>query len=201
MRSNAFVSVTALLITLNAIWMGFVADREVRMAISSYDTSSLESRAQDPVTVIVDILFIVAFIAELVMRMVGFRSVFWIGPDWRWNFFDLAVVLSGIVDTSWQGSGLDTRFGQVTPCAQDDQDSASGPHRAVVQEVARDASGHFHFRRVPLVGNIAPDFCYVPFCRCVYPGQCTRLGKRDIPRQSTCGDLQAIFLELALWPC
>lgn len=46
----------------------------------------------------VDTFFVVVFAIEVLVRMMTFRSVFFLGTEWRWNWFDTVVVLGGVVE-------------------------------------------------------------------------------------------------------
>eukprot|EP00931_Biecheleriopsis_adriatica_P102100 TRINITY_DN77123_c0_g1_i1.p1 TRINITY_DN77123_c0_g1~~TRINITY_DN77123_c0_g1_i1.p1 ORF type:complete len:628 (+),score=118.54 TRINITY_DN77123_c0_g1_i1:122-2005(+) len=84
----------------------------------------LESRGHDAKTVFaaIDIVFAVIFTVELLARAVAYGKKFWIGPDWRWNLFDTALVVtllgemivSVIVDTDGISTILSVlRIGRV----------------------------------------------------------------------------------------
>merc|ERR1719188_481343 len=55
--------------------------------------------AEDPEWfAIVSVTFVVIFIVEIIVRMIALRWKFLCGPHWRWNFFDLSLVLYSVTD-------------------------------------------------------------------------------------------------------
>jgi len=91
-KSSLFDKIVAVMLLLNAAFIGVQVD-----AIFTGDD-------EHPAIIVIDYLFAVFFIAEIVLRMLGtgFKA-FWIDPDVRlWNYFDFIVVGSSTVDSVLQ---------------------------------------------------------------------------------------------------
>lgn len=83
-----FDSVIALLIFLNAASIGLATDHMARNVSSSPPTYIRH----------IEIIFLVAFCIELFLRIMAQGRAFFVGPDWRWNIFDMAIVTLQVVD-------------------------------------------------------------------------------------------------------
>merc|ERR1712012_1368413 len=84
-HSNAFQVVVSLAIMLNVICIGFSTHFILRAAI--------ENNSVSPVWSILDLCFCVFFSSELALRLAAERSLFFRGGEWKWNVFDLVLVL------------------------------------------------------------------------------------------------------------
>merc|ERR1719421_2671321 len=86
-KSPRFDSFFGLMILINAVVTGFETEYEAkRLGVKVpfvYD--------------LLNLMFCLIFFVELVLRIRGFKAVFFYGKDWSWNMFDLLVVLGSVV--------------------------------------------------------------------------------------------------------
>jgi len=108
-ESSVFVWSSVVLILLNVLYISYGADTGMKDAISVYN-GGRSSKLSEGTTNAIDIFFSVAFSLELLLRMLAFRCVFWLGPDWRWNLFDFVVVVGGAIETVITVVSIDTNF-------------------------------------------------------------------------------------------
>lgn len=76
------------IIVLNGIFIGAQADYQAREL----------SEAVPAIFPLVEIVFCVIFFVELIMRLLMFGRKYFIGPGWRWNWFDLTLVIIQLVE-------------------------------------------------------------------------------------------------------
>lgn len=94
-RGANFSFLCTVVILANAIFVGIVADQEVR-----WEFSRLEGNArQKPDQSFLEAIFSVYFVIELILRIVAERIAFLFGRDARWNMFDAVVVIG--TTASW----------------------------------------------------------------------------------------------------
>eukprot|EP00927_Polykrikos_kofoidii_P030217 TRINITY_DN26030_c0_g1_i2.p1 TRINITY_DN26030_c0_g1~~TRINITY_DN26030_c0_g1_i2.p1 ORF type:complete len:582 (-),score=84.47 TRINITY_DN26030_c0_g1_i2:36-1781(-) len=103
--SKAMEVASAVLLLVNAVWLGVC----IEMEATNYPTSL------PPWFTFVDLGFCVCFSCELLLRIIGLRLAFFVGPGSWWNLFDTVVIGLTIVDTgttfSSVASGLTTTAG------------------------------------------------------------------------------------------
>jgi len=115
-EGHRFQCVIAGLILLNAMFIGITSDISAKTSIESHDKQSVGVFDDIPMpqwAVFVDLIFNVAFITELVFRVVVLESRFFVGPEWRWNLFDTILVLLSIVEMFLVSSGFNPSFMRV----------------------------------------------------------------------------------------
>ena len=84
--------------------IGVSIDDSVRMALNEFDGRAQGARdgpavIAAPVWIsFLDVFFTVAFTIELIMRVLAQEGRLLAGVDWKWNVFDLALVLSSLMD-------------------------------------------------------------------------------------------------------
>merc|ERR1719469_519146 len=78
------------LLLVNAVLMGMSVNHKATMK-SSEEAVPSAFRAMD-------FTFCIIFTVELVLRMAAHEEKFWYMDGWRWNVFDLIVVLFGWLD-------------------------------------------------------------------------------------------------------
>eukprot|EP00930_Biecheleria_cincta_P056296 TRINITY_DN42440_c0_g1_i1.p1 TRINITY_DN42440_c0_g1~~TRINITY_DN42440_c0_g1_i1.p1 ORF type:complete len:605 (-),score=133.71 TRINITY_DN42440_c0_g1_i1:44-1828(-) len=105
--TNAFTFFFGALIVLNAVAVGVEVDYN---ALNQTEDSG-------PVFLILQIVFTVCFVVELAVRMLALGTVFFTSAvDWRWNVFDLLVVISSLIDLVIALSPLEiTNQGALVP--------------------------------------------------------------------------------------
>jgi len=86
--THGFENWISFAIVLNCIFLGFT-------------TSYAAAHAQEPTTwtiSVIELIFHSVFCMELVLRLYAYRIRFFTGEDWKWNLFDMVLVLTAIAD-------------------------------------------------------------------------------------------------------
>lgn len=90
-HSSTFQGVCSLVILLNSFYMGFMANAVL--------TASIEGEPVSPGWTSAEQAFQIYFILEMVVRLFLERPLlFFVGPEWRWNLFDLSLSILNIFD-------------------------------------------------------------------------------------------------------
>ena len=99
-ESRFFQLLATTMILANAVFVGVSSDHQVRKALSDFDARVHGSQVLGTPAWIasVDLFFTFAFTLELCFRLVAQEGRLFMGPDWKWNSFDLALVVSSLVD-------------------------------------------------------------------------------------------------------
>lgn len=99
-ESRFFQLLATTMILANAVFVGVSSDHQVRKALSDFDARVHGSEVLGTPAWIasVDLFFTFAFTLELCFRLVAQEGRLFMGPDWKWNSFDLALVVSSLVD-------------------------------------------------------------------------------------------------------
>jgi len=103
----------ASIICLNAIFIGITSDLSMQRSLQAYDQQSHGVYADIPRpewAIVVDLLFNITFLAELILRMVCLEGRFCVGPDWRWNFFDVVIVMLSFGEIALESVGFNPGF-------------------------------------------------------------------------------------------
>jgi len=99
-ESLAFHVTCAVVIVLNAAFLGFHADWGMKNALA-------EPPIEDPFWFqLIHQAFLGTMAAEIGLRMMALRLQYFFGADWKWNIFDVVLVLSSIADEILSGFGL-----------------------------------------------------------------------------------------------
>eukprot|EP00927_Polykrikos_kofoidii_P076490 TRINITY_DN73576_c0_g1_i1.p1 TRINITY_DN73576_c0_g1~~TRINITY_DN73576_c0_g1_i1.p1 ORF type:complete len:629 (-),score=70.55 TRINITY_DN73576_c0_g1_i1:115-1941(-) len=98
-QGKCFSLMSAFVIGLNAVYIGFQVDTNVRGQVDRARGNDFDS----PDWFVPDTIFCVVFSIELVLRISFSGRHFLKGPEGRWNIFDTALVIVNIVELSLQG--------------------------------------------------------------------------------------------------
>ena len=109
-HSRFFQCFSSLLIIANAVYIGSVADRDVSAAVHDAQHGTSRRAELKEMLFSVDVFFTIAFSLEQLFRIVALRWKFFIGRGWRWNLFDITVVLSSVVELVFQSGEMDVSF-------------------------------------------------------------------------------------------
>merc|ERR1712136_354985 len=82
-----------LLICLNAIFIGVASEMSMQSALMVYDREDVADVQESQFLFVMEHFFNIAFMLELVLRLIALEGRFCMGPDWRWNLFDSMIVL------------------------------------------------------------------------------------------------------------
>jgi len=93
-ESHAFQAWCAGVITLNALFIGYTTNAGMSNALA---TPPAEDAAWHETC---NAIFIVAYVVEMVLRLLAYRQLFFCGSAWKWNAFDSVLVLSAISETA-----------------------------------------------------------------------------------------------------
>jgi len=92
-KSGVFRVGCILAIAANTIFIGISADLQVKQSYKR-----LQGVEEESSLYITEMVFIIWFSLELLLRMAAERKQFFVGEDWRWNVFDLLLVLNSWVE-------------------------------------------------------------------------------------------------------
>jgi len=109
--SSLFTSLSAWLIILNAVFVGVMADWEMKEAVGKFlgESASVPSQMREW-SLLLNLFFTVSFTLELFLRMSHLRCHFWLGPEMRWNLLDLACVVAGIMEVAVDEGTLEVNY-------------------------------------------------------------------------------------------
>lgn len=113
-RSSQFSLLVVLCMIGNAAWLGFVTDYEIRLEHERSLAGTVDfskNSTWNTIKLCVDVTFLVVFSAELILRVYVEKMVFIVGPEAKWNLFDLFVVGSGLFEIIL--SGINLSFARV----------------------------------------------------------------------------------------
>lgn len=96
-----FKSITMIAIAANTLYLGLVADNNVKNSYRRF----LGDTVPKP-SVIPDISFTAWFSVEILIKMAADRLDFFVGDEKYWNMFDMALVAEAIVGLFFEGSKL-----------------------------------------------------------------------------------------------
>ena len=105
-ETRAFTLITTCLIVVNALFVGIVADSEMRAAIADYHGEVRHDLFSDDFVHYVSMFFTFAVALELVLRVVHMRWFFIFEAGHHWNFLDVLFVTAGILEIVDEGGGL-----------------------------------------------------------------------------------------------
>jgi len=103
--SPKFNSFIGLVIVVNACAIGAQAEHAVKHLHENQEPVSLR---------VLDTLFCTVFVAELAVRVYVFRSSFFIGRNWKFNIFDMLLVVMQLVEEALKVMNTGEAFGWVS---------------------------------------------------------------------------------------
>jgi len=99
--SRYFESFIALMIIMNSIFIGQQVSYSMDRSRDVYENNiggQVSDISVPTAAVVMEICFNVIFIAELLLRVIASGIRFVIGPEWKWNVFDMTLVLLSVVE-------------------------------------------------------------------------------------------------------
>jgi len=105
-RCHAFIlgpgwgNSVGVLIVLNALYLGLCVNDDMRVAVAEYHGDTTNALLSESQRLQADIFFVSVFSMELLVRMLAFQDVFLFGRGWKWNWLDILVVFSSVVELS-----------------------------------------------------------------------------------------------------
>jgi len=98
-ESQVFTLIIVILIVANAVFVGILADFEMRLAMEDYRGEVRhEVSFRDRFGYPINTFFTIAFALELVLRVVHLRWFFFFGVDHLWNLLDVVFVAAGFFE-------------------------------------------------------------------------------------------------------
>lgn len=100
-------------ILLNAVFIGVVSHLSMQCAMDQFDNESGTAGStcrEETWEATVDYVFTGIFLAELVLRMMAFEGMFWIGKDWVWNVLDLFLVGLSLLGLGLEAFSFDLKM-------------------------------------------------------------------------------------------
>lgn len=89
-RSPMFNAIVNVAIVANVLAVAIEGEHAVSQAREGKESSVLFA--------MIDGVFCMFFLAEIILRLLGDRIVFFVGPDWKWNCVDLSFVIVDLVN-------------------------------------------------------------------------------------------------------
>ena len=109
-QSRLFQCFSNLLIVFNTMYIGIVADQDVRAAIHDAEHGTSRRAELKETLFSLDVFFTLAASLEQLSRIFALRWKFLIGSDWRWNLFDITAVLSSLLEFVFQSVEINMSF-------------------------------------------------------------------------------------------
>lgn len=99
-KSSHFTFLVAVVVIANAAWTGVVTELGLRMHYQKLVTGQSENpfSSWGTLRLTVDVVFLCIFVLELLLRVYVEGILFVLGPEAKWNIFDVALVGSGMLD-------------------------------------------------------------------------------------------------------
>lgn len=92
------------LIVMNALFVGIAAENSLHASLAKYKGEAEDLTFTEDSTKIIDMCFCAWFVVELAMNFIASPKIWFMGDSWKWNFFDLALVLWCLLETLLEGS-------------------------------------------------------------------------------------------------
>jgi hypothetical protein len=105
-HAHWFTSAVGAAITLNAIIVAIDGHIKLQNSLSNYELrvqGMPETNEDHPLLGIINILFVMFFALELLLRVLGEGILTFIGEEWRWNVFDTLLVITSFTSLSENG--------------------------------------------------------------------------------------------------
>uniref|UniRef100_A0A7S0ZYP7 EF-hand domain-containing protein n=1 Tax=Noctiluca scintillans TaxID=2966 RepID=A0A7S0ZYP7_NOCSC len=116
--SRCFAITICALILSNACFIAVSTDHTIRTAFDEYDKLPSASVETPDWMKFGDIVFIVAFIVELLVRILALEGEFLVGPAWPWNIFDALLTISSCLELALIAVNLDLSYIRVLRLAR-----------------------------------------------------------------------------------
>lgn len=100
-NSSIFQAVIYLSILANAAFIGYTSDLEVQEAFSAMRG---ESEALPRWVVASEFCFVMAFVSDVVLKILAHEGEFFVGDQWRWNWFDCIITFISVVELLLRGA-------------------------------------------------------------------------------------------------
>jgi len=105
--SDRFRISVALIICLNAVFIGITSNFAVKRSVDAYDAQGTEVGGEEYADLlrpvwedVLDYAFNVFFVVELLLRLLSMNMSFCLGKEWKWNIFD-AIVVAITIPEMW----------------------------------------------------------------------------------------------------
>jgi len=118
-QTNTFHFVVCVVIALNSLYIGFSIDLSVQSALEGHDAGRQDLKVESsPWMMGVDVVFNAFFVLELLVRFLAYQGEFFVGEEWRWNVFDVAVVSFSVGNLLLLKAGLEPGYARVIRLAR-----------------------------------------------------------------------------------
>jgi len=106
-KNPCFSTTLALVVMANAILIGISTQDGLRRSFEKV-TTGIEPPRKVSVTAstAIEISFSVIFLFEIILRMCAYKLSFWVGPEAKWNMFDMCLVGSSVAERIFQASNF-----------------------------------------------------------------------------------------------
>lgn len=116
--SRCFAITICALILSNACFIAVSTDYTIRNAFDEYDKLPGAPVETPDWMKFGDAVFIVAFIVELLVRILALEGEFLVGPAWPWNIFDALLTISSCLELALIAVNLDLSYIRVLRLAR-----------------------------------------------------------------------------------
>ena len=174
-RSRFFQCSISVLIVANAVFIGSVADLDVRAAIGDSEHGTSRRAELNERMLAIDVFFTAALGIEQLLRIYALQWKFLVGRDCCWNLLDISLLFSSVVEIVGQSrrSGCELRQAPPPPSnAASDPGGASDDH---LPQAASVAPRHARLRPCALLGGLGASPHHLRFrsalsagCRAVF---------------------------------
>lgn len=103
-HSTTFMAFSATLVVTNGLFVAWQTQKDLQFKHSLYqegDPARDFSYAPE-----VELLFIIIFTLEIIVRILGDRLAFCFGIEWRWNMFDAFLIMSSLLEVLIKNNNL-----------------------------------------------------------------------------------------------
>lgn len=109
--SNEFAVFTGVLIIANTVFIGYTSNEVMDRTVQDYESrvahnGAVSRRSEPEWQGTVDFVFSMAFLVELLLRILAYEWRFIFGNERAWNLLDTLLVLTSFLEFAFLGSGL-----------------------------------------------------------------------------------------------
>jgi len=100
-RGSVFKGFCMFAIFANTLYIGISSDHQVKQ-----NYRRIEGHEEEQMGVEGDVTFAVWFSLELILRIASYKLEFFTGEEWKWNVFDVFLVLNSVAERIFQTANL-----------------------------------------------------------------------------------------------
>jgi hypothetical protein len=97
-NSIFFKGLSVLAIAANTVYIGFRTDQQVKNSYLRVEQRREVDEERMPPG---DLIFIIWFTLEIGFNVAAKGTDFFLGKDWRWNWFDIVLIVNAVIELGW----------------------------------------------------------------------------------------------------